>query len=70
MLATPYAGSSGYWQDPTHCNGVTEKTIAYFCPDLAPNLWAFYKSKPWKIIPDAFKWVSNGNLEVILEKRL
>jgi predicted SAM-dependent methyltransferase len=25
-IITPYAGSPGYWQDPTHCNGRKENT--------------------------------------------
>ena len=32
MMALPYGGSPGYWQDPTHCNGCNEVTWAYFDP--------------------------------------
>lgn len=69
-IVTPYAGSTGYWQDPTHCNGVTERTIAYFCPEHSSGFWNIYKPKPWNIVPGAFNWVAVGNLEVVLEKRL
>lgn len=69
-LSFPYAGSTGYWQDPTHCNGCNEVTWAYFDP-LEPNsqgiLYKIYKPKPWKIIVNT--WHVNGNCEVVLEKR-
>lgn len=68
----PYGGSPGYWQDPTHVNGCTEITWAYFDP-LAKdpygnlyNLYTIYRPKPWKIIDCAF---SANSLEVLLEKR-
>lgn len=69
MFAVPYAGSPGFWQDPTHCNGITERTLWYFDP-LAQGglLYNFYKVKPWKIITNA--WTPYGNLEAVLEKRL
>lgn len=68
MFAVPYAGSPGYWQDPTHCNGITERTLWYFDP-LAKGgaLYGFYKPKPWNIITNA--WTIDGNLEAVLEKR-
>lgn len=71
MITTPYAGSSGYWQDPTHCNGCNEITWAYFDP-LEPRsggqLYRIYQPKPWQIEFNA--WSMNGNLEVVLVKRL
>ena len=33
-VATPYPGSRGYWQDPTHCNGWNEATWTYFDPSF------------------------------------
>jgi SAM-dependent methyltransferase len=70
-IAVPYAGSVGYWQDPTHCNGCNEITWAYFDP-LEPNtggaLYKIYKPKPWKI--ESLTWSCVGNMEVVLQKRL
>lgn len=69
-ISTPYAGSIGYWQDPTHVNGCNEATWAYFDP-LEPNtggaLYRIYRPKPWKI--QTLTWSVTGNLEVVLQKR-
>lgn len=65
-IATPYAGSPGFWQDPTHINGVNEITFAYFDPTHPSGLYRIYKPKPWRIID--MSWSVNGNLEVLLEK--
>ena len=70
MIAVPYAGSQGYFQDPTHCNPCNEVTWAYFDPLDRSGLWGIYKPKPWKIIADSLSWNVNGNMEVVLEKRL
>jgi len=67
MIALPYAGSFGYWQDPTHCNGCNEATWAYFDPEHASGLYNIYTPKPWKINQNV--WQINGNMEVVLEKR-
>lgn len=73
LISLPYAGSSGYWQDPTHVNGCNEITWTYFDP-LAKdpygtyyNLYYIYRPKPWKIVSCSFSL--NGFMEVILEKR-
>jgi len=66
LIATPYAGSPGFWQDPTHINGVNEVTFTYFDPTSFTNLYRFYKPKPWKILNCV--WSPVGNLEIILEK--
>ena len=72
MIATPYAGSPGYWQDPTHVNPCNEATWHYFDP-LADNdgqlskLWTIYQPKPWKIKLNAYH--KNGNMEILLAKR-
>jgi len=65
-LSTPYAGSYGYWQDPTHCNGCNEATWQYFDPNYP--LYQIYKPKPWKIVKGFPVWQVNGNLEVVMEK--
>ena len=66
MLSTPYPGSQGYWQDPTHCNGWNEATFQYFDPRFP--LYNIYKPKPWKMENGFPCWQANGNLEILLEK--
>lgn len=66
LIATPYAGSYGYWQDPTHCNGFTHVTFQYFDPTFP--LYVFYKPKPWKIAKNWPVFQTNGNLEIIMFK--
>lgn len=73
MISTPYAGSLGYWSDPTHVNPCTEATWGYFDP-IHPRaltaegnrLWDIYKPRPWRIAQNA--WDTNGNLEIQLVK--
>jgi SAM-dependent methyltransferase len=75
-IVVPYAGSPGYWQDPTHCNGCIPATFTYFDP-LAKRpdgsgqligLYTIYEPAPWRIVTCTFDIV--GNLEVALEKRV
>lgn len=68
LISTPYAGSPGYWQDPTHVNPCTEATFFYFDPMHLSNLYRFYKAKPWKI--EMSTGNLEGNIEIVLEKRL
>jgi len=65
MIATPYAASFGYIQDPTHCSPWNEATPEYFDPDCP--LYRVYEPKPWKI--EARSWVVQGTLEVAMRKR-
>jgi len=65
MLAMPYAGSFGHWQDPTHIKPWNEATCHYFDPDM--ELWKIYEPSPWKI--EANVWRADGNIEIILKKR-
>lgn len=65
-LSTPYAGSPGYWQDPTHCNGFNEATFQYFDPSYP--LYEIYKPKPWRIEKGFPVWQANGNLEIVMSK--
>lgn len=64
--ATPYPGSRGFWQDPTHCNGWSEVTFQYFDPEYP--LYRIYQPKPWRIKKGFPTWQTVGNLEVIMEK--
>lgn len=66
VLSTPYAGSPGYWQDPTHCNGFNEATLQYFDPFYP--LWQIYKPKPWKLAPGFPVWQVTGNMEILMSK--
>ena len=67
MIATPYAGSVGYFQDPTHCNPCNEATWFYFDPLHYSGLYHIYNVLPWKIL--SITWTPIGNLEIALEKR-
>ena len=44
-IATPYATSFGYSQDPTHCSPWNEATPTYFWP--GSPLYEVYRPKPW-----------------------
>ena len=69
----PYAGSNGYWMDPTHINPLTHITMAYFDPmakDSAGNLYhlyTIYRPKPWKLLRCYYDTV--GFVEIAMEKR-
>ena len=65
-LSTPYAGSYGFWQDPSHCNGFVPATFQYFDP--AYPLYQIYKPSPWAIEKNFPTWQQNGNLECVLRK--
>lgn len=64
-ISAPYAGSPGFWQDPTHCTAVTERTFLHFDPDVP--LYQQYQPKPWRVEHSAYK--PDGNIEAILRKR-
>lgn len=69
-MVFPYAGSPGYWQDPTHVNGINEVTFWYFDPEephLQGDLYTFYRPKPWQIKMSAY--AKGGNMEIVLVKR-
>ena len=63
-ISAPYAGSPGYFQDPTHCTPVTERTWQYFNVDAV--LYEHYKPRPWKVEHLVYK--PDANIEVILRK--
>ncbi|MFH2074167.1 MAG: methyltransferase domain-containing protein [Pseudomonadota bacterium] len=67
-LSMPYAGSPGFWQDPTHCNGFIERTFWYFDPTHESRLYDIYKPKPWSIEKGFPVYQPNGNLEVLMRK--
>src|SRR3990167_342786 len=69
MAALPYAGSGGMNQDPSHVNPCNEATWAYFDPlEAGGYLYRVYEPAPFKVTMSAFH--PNGNIEVVLRKRL
>ena len=76
LIAMPYPGSFGHWQDPTHIRPWNEATPSYFDPEdprgnlldnKYKNLYEIYRPKPWKITYRA--WKNDGNLEIVMMKR-
>jgi SAM-dependent methyltransferase len=65
-IATPYAGSTGYWQDPSHCNGFIPATFQYFDPRCL--LYDIYFPSPWEVEIGFPVWNMYGNLECIMIK--
>lgn len=65
MINAPYAGSPGFWADPTHVTHVTEVTWQLFDP--AFPLYEQYRPNPWKLEHSA--WKPGGNIEAIFRKR-
>lgn len=67
MIACPYAGSPGDFQDPTHCHHVSEAQWWYFDPEHASTYYQFYRPRPWKV--ELNLGHLNGTLEIVLRKR-
>ena len=65
-IATPYATSFGYAQDPTHCSPWNEATPTYFI--AGEPLYNVYKPKPWS--KERIYWDVKFNMEVVLRKIL
>lgn len=65
-IETPYGSSDGFVHDPTHCNQVDEVTFEHFDPDY--RRYVTYSPRPWRIVD--LKWTRDGNVNVVLEKRL
>jgi hypothetical protein len=63
-LSMPYAGSTAYWADPTHCTGFNEKSFFYLDPRY--EAYKTYKPKPWEIEKGYPIWQVTGNLEILL----
>ncbi len=71
VISTPYAGSAGFWQDPTHIKGFNEMSFAYFDPlekNCGDTLYKIYRPNPWMLKEQ--HWNMSGNLEILLLKRL
>jgi len=73
IFSVPFAGSPGFWQDPTHVNPMTHVTLAYFDPlakDKAGNqyhLYTIYRPKPYKL--QTCFYDTNGFMEIAMNKR-
>lgn len=67
LIRVPYAGTIGYYQDPTHVNMLTEATFYYFDPFHASQLFKIYRPKPWEI-KHCF-WDTEAIMEILLYKR-
>ena len=68
-IIVPYAGSHGYWQDPTHVNPCNETTWAYFDPTQHnQSLYNIYKPRPWRLLPGKLFVNPLFNMELIFEK--
>lgn len=67
-LEVPYAGSHGFWQDPTHINPINQSTMYYFDPSHSSGLYNIYKPKPWHIKELSFH--QEGNLRAVLVKEV
>ena len=66
VLSAPYAGSIGFWHDPTHICHITEVTFQFLDPDFP--LYQQYRPKPWNIEHAA--WKPHENIEAIFRKRM
>lgn len=64
-ISCPYAGSVGFWSDPTHVNGVNENTFKYFDPSEVAYME--YTPNPWRIEQLVFR--AGSNIEVLMRKR-
>lgn len=67
VIRVPYAGTVGFYQDPTHVNPLTEATFYYFDPFHQTQLYKIYRPKPWEIV-HCF-WDTHAIMEVLLRKR-
>jgi hypothetical protein len=67
LIATPYAGSPGFWMDPSHTHGWIESTAMYF--DCGHPLWEAYRPRCWQIEDGFPQWQSDGTLHIIFRKR-
>jgi predicted SAM-dependent methyltransferase len=66
FVSTPYAGSRGYWADPTHVNPCSKDTWSYFDP-MQKQMYDIYRPLPWKV--EKITMQAEGNMEVLLVKR-
>jgi SAM-dependent methyltransferase len=66
-ISVPYGGSTMFWADPTHVNGLVVQTFHYFDPLAQLQTYRVYEPAPWKVQDYAF--APEGNMEVLLVKR-
>ena len=67
-IAAYYGGSTPFWADPTHVNGLTIQSWSFFDPEMmGGQLYQKYKPKPWKI-QQCYVQVE-CTMEILLSKR-
>ncbi len=67
-IACYYGGSTPFWADPSHVNGLTMQSWSYFDPEnYDGKLYKKYKPKPWKILSCYVQ--TECTMEVLLQKR-
>lgn len=67
-IAAYYGGSTPFWADPTHVNGLTVQSWNFFDPEtMGGVLYQRYKPKPWKI--EQVYVQTECTMEVLLSKR-
>ena len=67
LVATIYAGTPQYWANPWHVSGWNEASAFYF--DCSKPLWQERKPRCWEIPPDFPQWHTDGNLNILFNKR-
>lgn len=67
VIKVPYAGTMGFYQDPTHINPMNEATFYYFDPYHPTNLYRVYRPLPWEIKELFFD--TEAIMEILLIKR-
>jgi hypothetical protein len=67
LICTVYAGSPRYWANPRHTHGWNEGTALFF--DCSHPLWQEDHPRCWALEPGFPQWQSDGNLQIIFNKR-
>lgn len=67
-IAVYYGGSTPFWADPKHVNGLTIQSFNYFDPvTMGGKLYQKYKPKPWRILTCFVQ--TECTIEALLAKR-
>ena len=67
-VAAYYGGSTPFWADPYHVNGLTIQSWSFFDPTMmGGNLYKKYSPKPWKVAQCYIQ--VECTMEVLLIKR-
>jgi predicted O-methyltransferase YrrM len=66
-LSTPFAGSPGWFGDPSHCTSFNHISFSYLDPEFGTYL--IHKPRPWRIEKGHPVYKTDGNLECMLRPR-